>query len=67
MLVKELTKGAKKVLITQTKLADGYNYYLTKLDYSHALDNWFVNSDYKQPEDIHSFDEAKRQAKELIQ
>ena len=64
---KAKTKG---VLISRSKLADGFNYYLTYMTLSFfKLNNknaYVINDSYKQKESIMSEAKAITQAKKLI-
>ena len=64
---KEVSNSTKTkiVIITRTKLSDGYNYYLTLLG-KHSSGKMFVNETYKQKNSILSEREALATAKKLV-
>ena len=59
---KAKTKG---VLISRSKLADGFNYYLTYMTLG-AFKTYVINDSYKQKESIMSEAKAIAEAKKLI-
>jgi hypothetical protein len=64
---KEVSNSTKTkiVIITRTKLSDGYNYYLMLLG-KHPSGIMFVNQTYKQKNSILSEREALATAKKLV-
>jgi hypothetical protein len=59
---KAKTKG---VIISRSKLADGFNYYLTYMTLN-AFKTYVINNSYKQKESIMSEAKAIAEAKKLI-
>jgi len=64
---KEVSNAAKTkiVIITRSKLSDGYNYYLTLLG-KQSSGKIFVNESYKQKDSILSEKLAIATAKKLV-
>ena len=63
----EILKNDKKVLITRTKLSDGYNYYITLMFFQPFMNiGWIVLESYKQEHEIKSLFQAKEVASELL-
>jgi hypothetical protein len=56
----------KCVMITRSKLSDGYNYYLTVLRKGGLHNSYVIDESIKQKESILSEAEAIKQAKRLI-
>ena len=61
--MKTIVNGNKKVVITRSKLSDGYNYYLMMIVYSEAFNCEFWNENYRQTESILSLNKAIETAK----
>lgn len=64
---KEVSNSSKTkfVIITRSKLSDGYNYYLTLLS-RQSSGKVFINESYKQKESIMSEKLALETAKKLV-
>lgn len=65
---KEISNKAKTkfVIITRTKLSDGYNYYLMLLTLA-SNKKFVINESYKQKQSILSEAKAITEAKKLLQ
>ncbi len=59
------TSKTKFVIITRSKLSDGYNYYLTLLS-KNSSGKVFINESYKQKDSINSEKEALAVAKKIV-
>lgn len=64
-IVIQNSERTKKVIITRTKLSDGYNYYLSVMTLN-IWKNWQINDSYKQKESIYSKREAIEVAEALL-
>jgi len=62
----EVKTDSKKVIISRTKLSDGYNYYLMLLRYSSVWKDWYIVTDFNQGGTIVSKKEAIKRAKAAI-